>query len=464
MKNYKKIISVMLICVISGLLLIGCNSNNQNQKEENQITSSSANKKVTIEFWAFGGLGQEQALWKKLTYEFNQSQNEVHVNLTLQDWASREEKMITSFNSGVAPDLISLGPAIDEYKRMGIITPIDDVSPQLAEKVRKDVLPDVVKMDTRDGKLWAIPSWVDLAPWMLYNTDIMKKAGLDPNNPPKTWHEFEIAAQKMTSGGVSGYTSNLSIKNQADPATEFIWYLWQVGGSIMSDDQKKITFNDQAGLNAIQFLVDLNKKYKTFLPNAPDITYMDRLELFFGGKIATAIGYTYLPGIMKDLNVPNNFHFIYAPMPKPEPNLIVHPDKVKSKLIIGNGDLHIISSSKKKDAVVKFLTWLVDNDYWHYWVTDVKARTPVDIASYTDPKLRAETEKVFPNLVKEYDEKTLTAGASPKETYAGVSQIEKTLSTYVTQIVVGNLPPKQGLDEAAQKCQQLLDEYNNTNK
>ena len=45
-------------------------------------------------------------------------------------------------------------------------------------------------------------------PVMYYNKDLFKKAGLDPNTPPKTWPEMEAAAKKLQAAGVKcGFTT-----------------------------------------------------------------------------------------------------------------------------------------------------------------------------------------------------------------------------------------------------------------
>lgn len=456
----KKVVSLLVVCAMTAGLASGCSGAKSSSSASGSGSAGKTGGKTTIEMWDFGGLSQEQKLFKELADEYNKSQSEVQVNVTLQDWASRDQKVLTAYKSGVAPDLIALGPAIDSYRRMGLIKSISDLSSDLAAKIKKDVLPDAYNLDVRDGKLWAVPSWTDLSPYMMYNVDELKAAGFDPNNPPQTWNDFEKCVKAMTKNGVSGYTSTLSTKNIADPSNEFIYYLWLCGGDIMDTANTKITFNSQAGVNAAQFLTDLNLKDKVMVSNASNITYMDRHELFFGGKIATDIGYTYLPALLSDYKVKDSFHYIYAPMPKPDNSLVMDASSVKTRWLSANGDIHVMSSTKKTDAVLKYLNWLVDNDYWSRWASEVKARTPISIKSYTDSTLRSDIKSYFPNLVTEYDAGTLTKGAAAKPTYAGITEIQTILANEIQQIVTGKVGVKKGLDAAAQQSQQLLDEYN----
>ena len=456
----KKVASLLLVCAMTVGLVSGCGGTKSVSGGSNSEGTGKTAGKTAIELWDFGGLSQEQKLFTELADEFNKSQNEVQVNVTLQDWATRDQKILTAYKSGVAPDLIVLGPAIDSYKRMGLLKSISDLSSDLAAKIKKSVLPDAYNLDVRDGKLWAVPSWTDISPYMMYNVDLLKAAGYDADNPPKTWDEFEKCVKAMTRSGVSGYTSTLSTKNIPDPSNEFIYYLWMCGGDIMNKEETKITFNSQAGVNAAQFLTNLNLKDKVMVSNPANITYMDRHELFFGGKIATDIGYTYLPALLSDYKVQDTFHYIYAPMPKPDKSLVMNSSDVKTRWLSANGDIHVISSTRKTDAVLKYLNWLVDNDYWSKWATEVKARTPISVKSYTDSTIRNDIKSFFPNLITEYDAGTLTSGAAAKPTYAGITEIQTILANAIQQIVIGKVDVKEGLDTAAQKAQKLLDEYN----
>src|SRR5699024_6419933 len=59
-----------------------------------------------------------------------------------------------------------------------------------------------------DGKLVSMP-FNSSTPVLYYNKDAFKKAGLDPEQPPKTWEELSAAAKKIRDSGYEcGYTSS----------------------------------------------------------------------------------------------------------------------------------------------------------------------------------------------------------------------------------------------------------------
>lgn len=52
------------------------------------------------------------------------------------------------------------------------------------------------------GKTWIYPFELRIFP-IVYNKDLFKKAGLDPDNPPTTWPDFMAALQKLKASGTT---------------------------------------------------------------------------------------------------------------------------------------------------------------------------------------------------------------------------------------------------------------------
>ena len=59
-----------------------------------------------------------------------------------------------------------------------------------------DFIKPVVGYYMKDGKLYSMP-YNSSTPIFYYNKDAFKKAGLDPEKPPKTWKEVEAYAKKL---------------------------------------------------------------------------------------------------------------------------------------------------------------------------------------------------------------------------------------------------------------------------
>jgi multiple sugar transport system substrate-binding protein len=97
---------------------------------------------------------------------------------------------------------------------------------------------------------------------MLWNKDVFRKAGLDPDKGPKTWAQV-VSMGKRIQEKVPG-TAGVGINAAADEDTADYWYpfLWMNGGDILDKSWTKAAFNSPAGVRALQFYVDLVNTYK----------------------------------------------------------------------------------------------------------------------------------------------------------------------------------------------------------
>lgn len=464
----KRMVSLLMACALATALLAGCGGGNGGSSDTNSTETESKKEEgsdvINLDMWVFGGLAAEPVVFQELAEKYNQSQDKIHVTVTAQDWGSRQEKIVTAFQAGddTAPDLYALGPCIEDYGvKMGVISPIEEVLPEIADQVKELMLPEVVEgVASKDGTLWTIPSWVDLSPYMMYSIEALKAIGLDENSLPETWSEFKEAAVKFKEAGYTGYSIPMSMDNYPDVNNEFNYWNWQLGGAPMDSEGKVMTMNDEHAVTTVEFLKSMYDA-GTFSDSAANETYMARHEQFFGGKCATNIGYTYINGILTDMEVPEDFEYIMADMPRPDSGTDIDEENAFYRMVSSNMEISVSSLTQQKEAVGEFLQYLIDQNFWHKWATDVKARTPVDIASYEDEELRKETEEVQPDLVRMYDEGTLMEGVKPKPSYGGVTEVQTTMAQYMVDIIQGKYPSvEEGLNKLNEECQQLIDEYN----
>jgi ABC-type glycerol-3-phosphate transport system substrate-binding protein len=132
----------------------------------------------------------------------------------------------------------------------------------ITQYVNKDTVPTWESVDpalkavfTDDSKVYAVPT-KNYSMGLLYNKTLFTKAGLDINNPPKTWADVRAAAKKIAAlgGGVAGY-SDYSAGNTG--GWHFTAELYSQGGEILSTDGKKADFNNAMGKQVLQNLKDM---------------------------------------------------------------------------------------------------------------------------------------------------------------------------------------------------------------
>ncbi|MEV5686271.1 MULTISPECIES: ABC transporter substrate-binding protein [unclassified Streptomyces] len=76
---------------------------------------------------------------------------------------------------------------------------ISDVTEEFGQLKNGDQFNDAVLAAAKgqDGRIYGVPT-EEYAMGLLYNRDLFEKAGLDPENPPKTWSEVRTAAKAIT--------------------------------------------------------------------------------------------------------------------------------------------------------------------------------------------------------------------------------------------------------------------------
>ena len=135
-----------------------------------------------------------RATFEELVQRFNSQQNDVHVTATayasVAQLAGAGETAVLAKKQ---PNMIELSDtAVPEFvARHNAITPMSDLLKSYPVKDLNFFLPQTTNYlrDAR-GNLLALP-WMAEAPVYIYNRDLYKKAGLNPDVAPKTWREMQ---------------------------------------------------------------------------------------------------------------------------------------------------------------------------------------------------------------------------------------------------------------------------------
>ncbi|MEM2703801.1 MAG: sugar ABC transporter substrate-binding protein [Candidatus Bathyarchaeia archaeon] len=156
-----------------------------------------------------------------------------------------------------------------------------------------DVYDVALKSFSYNGKLYGIP-WFIAAMMGYYRRDLFEKAGL---KLPKTLDELVEVAIKLNNPP-EVYGLALPGKQSEHTVEEWIQLLWSFGGEFVEDG--KAAFNDEAGLKALQFMLDLIYKYKVVPPGFAQYSYDELATLFCEGKVAIYFGWPYTVAVISD--------------------------------------------------------------------------------------------------------------------------------------------------------------------
>lgn len=139
-------------------------------------------------------------------------------------------KLLAAVAAGKVPDVVNLTDAnLEEF-----IPSLTDLTPYVSAEQQKAYVSGLIEPLKRDGKLVAVPWYNGGAPVSIYNTDLVAKAGLDVNNPPKTFTEALEWGVKLHQATPAVYGMN----GLPDPAV-----MESEGVEMLTPDRKKAAFN-----------------------------------------------------------------------------------------------------------------------------------------------------------------------------------------------------------------------------
>lgn len=170
--------------------------------------------------------------------------------------ANLTQALAQDFAANKPPNLFYLDPtSFQQYAKEGVLS---NYGKYLGSRVN-GFFPALRSAFTYKGQMYCAPK--DASALSLYiNTAMWKKAGLTAANYPKNWNQLASAAQKLTTGGVTGLV--------VDPTESRLdAFLYQAGGSVLNKAGTKVTLNSKANVKALTFLQGMLKNKTMAFPS-----------------------------------------------------------------------------------------------------------------------------------------------------------------------------------------------------
>lgn len=259
----------------------------------------------TVVFWS-SLMGSKEPGRKAVERDFEKTNSGLKIqHQGFFDIMQNNEKLLTAMVAGNPPDVVSNHYYfVANYAHANALVPLDPLMKQssLSSTV---FIPSVFKLGQWKGQTYGLPIYADTMGYF-YNTDLFTKAGLDPEKPPATWQELIDQTQKLTvreNGKI--VQSGMSVPQDASESISNMFYalLLAAGGKFLSDDGKSSVFNDAAGQQGLQLMVDLIHKY-----HVTEIGWGQGLSgaaaPFFAGKNASRY------------DIPPTIYFLHKDVPK----------------------------------------------------------------------------------------------------------------------------------------------------
>ncbi|CAM3815665.1 ABC transporter substrate-binding protein [Cytobacillus oceanisediminis] len=187
--------------------------------------------------------------------EFEQENPDIKVNVEKIPLDQFFEKIETMIAGGRAPDLLYTPVlATQRYANLDLLL---DVSGDLSEEEKADFLPSALVSVKNGDKIVGVPHFTDSIS-VFYNKDLFEKAGVKtPETIDSTWNweDFAAAAEKVKSANNLKY--GVSTGNDV---SQFLPFLYQNKGSVLSEDQKSSGINSKSSIESIEYFKSLFDK------------------------------------------------------------------------------------------------------------------------------------------------------------------------------------------------------------
>ncbi|TAJ85210.1 sn-glycerol-3-phosphate ABC transporter substrate-binding protein UgpB [Reyranella sp.] len=221
-----------------------------------------------IQWWhAMGGnLGDAV---NALAEGFNKSQTEYKVNPVYKgSYTETLTAAIAAFRAKQAPHVVQVfevGTA-NMMAAKGAVYPVYQLMADAKEPFdpKAYIGPVYGYYSTTDGKLLSMP-FNSSTPVLYWNKDLLQKAGLDPNKPPKTWPELgEMAKKAVAAGAKCGFTPQWQTWTMIENYGAYHNLPYATKDNGFGGIDIELKFNDAPRVKFIQMLADWSKD-KTFV-------------------------------------------------------------------------------------------------------------------------------------------------------------------------------------------------------
>lgn len=266
------------------------------------------------------------------------------------DWDEKlRQNLVTALLGGTPPDLIVGENYIQPYAEQNAFLPMDD---SIAD-IKKDMVEGTYAAAVTGGKIYGISQFTGCFGFER-NPDVIEKAGLDPEKPPKTWSELLDEAEKITTAGKDqfyGYTLQGPVGFLIGGILRFAVYSKTAGADLDKDEGKTPWFNNPKSEQVLTFLRQINKFTPPGLSFNPDEGQV--YSQLFKGVSAMQICGSWHVKWAKDSGLQNAK---YSAIPIPD------KDGIPATGVVGNVIVSAMSKTKYPEQSLYFARCLQEDD------------------------------------------------------------------------------------------------------
>lgn len=342
--NKFKWLKVLLLVIILCFLVEGC------KRTELQYNPSAPKKDVEISFWH---TEDDPDLQDDIENIYNKTNKDgIHVQFKSINGNYKQE-IERSLMSGNLPDCFT-SKGIEMTTTLANGNHIEELTPRITDELKSKFIDGFLTVNKE--RVYGVigSSYIRK---VLYNADLFRMAGLDPDKPPRTLDELNEAIRIITKAG-KGNFFGMALP-MADSKTVAIQNIYRISSPSLGNiggffpDEGKFDFSRMA--NVIKVWRDLYKD-KMIMEGSATLTPEQEAVLFSEGKLGMMIVTSkYVSKLGVNINLKYNFDLRSCDIP-------ILGERQYRNIIEQNDPQVIAMTSRHKEAAWKFLIWLMSEE------------------------------------------------------------------------------------------------------
>lgn len=319
----------------------------------------------------------------------------------------------------------STPPRSSSWPSRGALLPLNDLLDTATFKLYQKAALDAF---TFECKIYALPDYASTR-IVAFNTDILRKAGLDPSNLPRTIPGIiEWAKTIKDKTGIYGFAPLIA-------NVDFLKVFQEAGLPIFDEKRKKAVFNSPAHVALLQQYIDLRKK-DYFPEDVMRRGFTAAYELYTAGKLGIVIiGPQFMPRLEKDNNAVWKVTTV-AP----------HPIGAGQVVQASTFAYAVPKGVRDPKRAAQLAAWLTNDENQLAFSKRTGTTFPTTVKAAADPFFRAGGSTVN-DLARLAAAKTMRYGRDLTVPVPNAAELNKAFKDNIEAAIFGQKSAKQALDD-----------------
>jgi multiple sugar transport system substrate-binding protein len=311
----------------------------------------------TVRFWVMNNGPDPVNDTEEIVRPFERETG-IDVKVQLVGWDVQFDRIRNAAVSGEGPDVTQAGTT--QVPFFAALDGFEDVSDRAGDIGGEDAYAPGVWQTTqvagRDGT-FAVP-WFTEARSIYYRKDLLEEAGVDPETAFTDWDALRGTLEKLRSSGAVDNEDTYAFGSPGKAAFDLVHhvmpFVWDAGGSELSEDASTSTINSPEAQEGVEFVAGLIRD-ELYDPTALEKDGQQVEDSFKGGRLAVWIG-----GPWVLATVGREDDDAWAPEVRDNVGVAPMPEGPSGEAytFVGGSNLMMFNSSENKDAAWELIEFL----------------------------------------------------------------------------------------------------------